>query len=309
MRTQNKSRICKVFQKFFRPLSIILYPLALSPVLSPFSAQALAAPKTALLVITQDGNREWHKTLDDFAGKNRSRMPTEIVYGIPEPRTLQKAVTRLTTFRTKKIIVVPLLQSSHSETLNHFRYLLGIRETPSRIFLKAIYGKHPPKSLTGIKVKPSVVMTAALDNDPRITKLLINQVKAASPKYISSPPGLVLVGISPAEEPENRQMLKQLQTAAEAVKKELSLRACASFLINPYSGTKETEDSEKSLRKTVKSLSLKGKTIVVASSLVKENHERYFRKILKGCSYIWGGNSSLTPDLVREWLYQKAGEG
>src|SRR5262245_51158965 len=109
-------------------------------VMSVSQVQAQQAGKVGTLLVAHGGSAEWNAQVELVASQARLQGPIEICYIMgPAAAThlFQDAAARLEAKGVSKIVVVPLLVSSHSEHYEQIRWLSG--ETDS---LSALMQEH-----------------------------------------------------------------------------------------------------------------------------------------------------------------------
>src|SRR2546426_5674515 len=92
----------------------------------------------------------------------------------------------------RRIILVPLLISSFSEHYEEVRYFAGLRPDRPAVLEHA---DDPP-----LETKARLIITKAMDSHPLVTRILIDQARAAAGDAASE--SLVLVAHGPTEDPD-----------------------------------------------------------------------------------------------------------
>ncbi|UPT75807.1 MAG: hypothetical protein M0D55_09110 [Elusimicrobiota bacterium] len=153
-----------------------------------------------ILLLAHGGDPSWNAEVEKLRGRVDAKAPTETALGMADLETLQAAVTRLEKRGATRIVAVPLFVQTRSEVLDQTRYALGLADEPSAA-LKAAYegmakahaahaghggngghGHSMTFSTERVKSKAKIAMSAALDDDALVSRILTERAKALSKK-------------------------------------------------------------------------------------------------------------------------------
>jgi len=162
-----------------------------------FAASASAAPAGAsygILLLAHGGDPSWNAAVEKLRVEVDSSVATELALGMADPITLQAGVDALQRRGVSRIVAVPLFVDSRSEVLDQTRYALGLTDDPSDVMRAAVErlkasghmgagaGHHHMMifSLDRVKLKVPIALAAALDDDPFVSRVLLERAKALS---------------------------------------------------------------------------------------------------------------------------------
>jgi sirohydrochlorin ferrochelatase len=171
-------------------------------------AAAFAAPVAhaadALIVIAHGANKgEWNQRVVDLVEKVEWNGPKAAAFLTPrtEAEGLPAVAARLDKSGAARIVVVPLFISSFSNHFEEIRYYTGDRKTAPDHY------EHAP-----IRTRARMVMTAAMDSDRLIGRILAEQVRPIVKDAAKE--SLFLVGHGPNDETDNERWLECLRVQA-----------------------------------------------------------------------------------------------
>jgi sirohydrochlorin ferrochelatase len=179
------------------------------------TAAAQSRADVGTLVVAHGGGPEWDAQVLEVARQVRTEGPVEVAFlmgpGARE-RRFQDAVARLVRAGADRIVVVPLLVSSHSGHYEQVRYLAGAMDS-----LDATMRHH--LHMAGIErpsAAPPMVVTPALDSAAEMAEILAERYRA----HAQSPgqEALLLVGHGPNDAETYAEWMRHLRAVAAAVR-------------------------------------------------------------------------------------------
>jgi len=224
-------------------------------------------------------------------------MPTEVALGMGmhsgEVRRLQEAVDRLERKGVARIVVVPLLVSSHSEVFRQFEYLFGLRaEAQWR------------QAGEPLDLEVPLLLGRALDDDPLVAEILLERAFALS----RSPERetVILVAHGPNGEADNQRWLEALQRLASHLTREGTFRQVLSATLRDDAPKPIQEGAARQLREMVRTSSEQGRTLVVPVLIARGGIEEKIPKLLAGLTYVYTGQTLLPHPKLEAWIGQEA---
>ena len=215
---------------------------------------AASAESIGVLVLAHGGSEEWNRTVHQTVEAAKLDAPTAVVFGMGmhpgEVATLREAASHLQDHGIERLIVVPLLISSHSEVYRQFEYLFGLREQAAW-----------PEAGTPVALRVPVVMAPALDDDAVLAEILLDRAKALSKQPEQET--VILVAHGPNEDRDNQRWLENMQQASEAIKQQLGFRDVVTRTMRDDAEAPVLAQATAELRKTVQAADEQGDALVV----------------------------------------------
>lgn len=146
----------------------------------------------------------WNANVERLAESLDERRPTEIAFGMADPRTIQAAVDRLERRGVREIAVIPLFVSSHSPIIGNFRYILGLQPQ----LAKTTRLRH----LDRVSSIATFRFGEAMDAHPLVSEVLLERALAVTDD--PSTTSVVLIAHGPNDEGENRLWLRDMEVHA-----------------------------------------------------------------------------------------------
>ena len=265
-----------------------------------FTAHAAFGPQKpyGVLLIGEGGDKNWAKTIEAAKKALGTEVPLEFAPGIPDAKTLQKSIDKLEAAGVKKLVAVPLLVSSFGDTMDHVRYLLGIRETAVKAFLRGTRAPERTKS------KAPVVLAKALDDHPLFVELLSERALGLS----RNPPKetLLLVESRPAASAAADEALDSAQALSERVRQKAGMAAAAAASLDIEGKQNERDLSTRALRKRVAELRKSGAVLVVPLELTPGLFGRRLKSAAEGLFAKYDGKTILPDDRIAAWIKASA---
>ncbi len=188
------------------------------------SAAQAAQAQTGLLVVAHGAGAEWNQRVrETVAQVSWTGGPVSVAFLMgPEMTSAgwDSATARLVRDGARRIVVVPLMVSSHGGHYRQIRFLAGeIAEFPAELRAHD-HGSYGP---------PPVPMsvTPALDGAPELGRVLLDRWRAL-PRARSRP--LLLVAHGPVDEEESARWLRDLERAAAGIAREGTARVAVGLL-------------------------------------------------------------------------------
>lgn len=195
--------------------TLSLFALALLPIL-PLTAQT---GTTGTIIIAHGGDSTWNAGVREVAAQVQTGGPVEVSFlmgpGAVAAR-FQDAVAKLDAKGVSRIVIVPLLVSSHSGHYEQIKYLAG-----QDVQLDHMMEHH--LHMAGIERSPSrtpLVLTPALDDAHEMARVLADRAIALVRAQGDAPAnrGLMIVGHGPNSAEDYAAWMANLRPVADSVK-------------------------------------------------------------------------------------------
>lgn len=260
-----------------------------------------------VLLLGEGGDAVWKNALAAVRRDLPKEVPFEFAAGLADGREVQKGVDRLASRGVRQIVAVPLFISSFSEVMDHNRFLLGIRETPSKEFLGA--ARNPGRMDRARRVESPVplVLTKALDDHPLLVELAAQRARAQSRD--AGREGLILVAPAPASPEAAKDALALLAALAEKVRLKGGFKAAKAFALRADAEPARRRGEEDSLRRLVSEMRRQAAPIVVALELSPGALSRRLPRVLDGLFFRFDGKGLLPDERVSRWVAASAEAG
>src|SRR5262245_56817277 len=176
---------------------------------------ANAQDKVGTVVIAHGGSEEWNRLVKEVAAEARTGGPVEVSFLMgpgAKADPFQRIVARLEQAGVNRIVVVPLLVSSHSGHYEQIRYLAGqTRELDQEMMHHLHMGGLEP-----VTSKVPIAVARAIDDSPDVARVLAERARALVAALAGR--ALFLVVHGPNSPAEHALWMKHLRALAEVVK-------------------------------------------------------------------------------------------
>ena len=282
-------------------------------------AAAPAVPSYGILLLAHGGNASWNADVETLRASVDKLVPVETALGMADAKAIAAAAERLRARGAAKIVAVPLFVHSRSEVLDQTRYVLGMTLKPSEVLREGLKrmaqahnmpaGAHHGHAFSLERAVPPVptVLTAALDDDPMVSAILLKRAQALSrdPKTET----VVLVAHGPVDPAALPAWEKDLAAHAARLAENGGFRAVVGLTLRDDAAPKVRAAAVAKLREAVKSGAKGGRVLVVPALLARGGIENKIPKELEGLEYAWEGKT-LMPDAGFEaWLTSRGQAG
>ncbi|HSA54854.1 MAG TPA: CbiX/SirB N-terminal domain-containing protein [Gemmatimonadaceae bacterium] len=191
------------------------------PVLVPAPAEsqgrtaAGTGPDVGTIVVAHGGDEVWNGLVRETVQSLSVGGPVEVSFlmGPAAPtHRFQDAVARLEAQGVHRIVVVPLLVSSHSGHYEQIRYLAGLTDSLDRVMRLHLHhgGIERPRT------RVPIMVTSALDDAPELARALAERAvaRADSPREQA----LLLVGHGPNSAEDYADWMANLRVVSDSVR-------------------------------------------------------------------------------------------
>ncbi|MCC7009634.1 MAG: TonB-dependent receptor [Acidobacteria bacterium] len=246
-----------------------------------------------VVLVAHGADRAWNAPVHQLAARLRATLPVEVTFLMGEEgRDAREAYARLVQAGVRRVVVVPLLVSSHSAHAEQVRFIGGLRDD---------YPHADHMTLHQIKGDvPVVGVASALDDDPILGAILADRAQALSKDPASET--LVLVAHGPNEDREASQWLDAMQSLARQIAACVPFRHVESRLLRDDAPAPVKDKALAELRASVEAHTQQGRVVVVPLLLGAGRVANQIPDLLKGLPVAWSGQPILPDDRIAEWV-------
>ena len=263
-----------------------------------FAQTAPRSPRVGALIIAHGGNNRWNGLVRKAVSQARLEVPVQVAFGMgmdhAEGRAFQDAVNRLQRKGIERLVVVPLLVSSHSEVFRQYAYLFKVQAVGEW------------DEVAPLQVKVPVVMGQALDDDALVAEILLE--RAARLSRAPSEETVVLVGHGPVADEEALRWLEAMGRLGEAVKRQGGFDSVLSALLRDDAPAPIKEEASRRLREAVHQAGEQRRVLVVPLLIASGGIEQKIPKLLSGLPYAYDGEALLPHPKLSQWIARQVEE-
>ncbi|HEY0929604.1 MAG TPA: CbiX/SirB N-terminal domain-containing protein [Gemmatimonas sp.] len=268
------------------------------------SATTLSAQagKTGVVVVAHGGDSLWNALVKDAASKAKTDVPVEVSFlmsfGAAQAR-FQDAVAKLEAKGVSRIVVVPMLVSSHSGHYDQIRYLAG---EPIELDKEMAHHLH----MAGIekpKTSLPIIVTPAMDNAPQVAQVLADRAKALAPNPKER--ALLIVGHGPNSAEDYASWMENLRQVADTVKAMTGFRDVRVELVRDDAPAAVRAEAVKRVRELIDLQQMAtGKEVIVVPVLVSKGSVSRDKvpADIKGTPSVYSGEPLLPHDAMSRWV-------
>lgn len=269
----------------------ISVPLALSSA----SAQPLTSD-FGVLVIAHGASEQWNAPVVSAVERVRQSMPAAVGFLMGKGSTPQQAYDAIVQQGVSRIVVVPLLISSHSAHAEQIRFLAGARADyphAEHMHLEAVRGPIP---IIGV--------TPAMDDDPVIAQILADRARALSrdPRNES----LVLVAHGSNDDDEAAVWTAAMVRLVDEVRTSVPFHAVDTRLLRDDAPKPVKDRALAELREAVATHGASRRVVVVPLLLSPGPVADEIPTTLAGLNFTWDGRTLLPDDRIADWILSRA---
>jgi sirohydrochlorin ferrochelatase len=286
---------------------LIALALAAS-VLTPPTAALAQDGAVGTVIIAHGGSEEWNAPVLELARAVETGGPVEVSFlmGPAAAETAyQDAVGRLVDQGASRVVVVPLLASSHSGHYEQIRYLTGERDDLPEGLMHHL-------DMGGIR-RPegpiSTTLTAAFDASGEVAGIL--QRRALALAEAPTEQALFIVGHGPGSAEDYAEWMANLRPVADSVKRATGFRDVKLGLVRDDAPAPVREEAVRRIREIIElQKGLTGRTVVVVPLLVSSgsvSNEKVPHD-LEGLEITYDAKGLMPHPLVARWVERRVRE-
>lgn len=276
--------------------------------LAALPSLAAAQGSVGTLILAHGGDRGWNDQVRAVASEVNTGGPVEISFLMgPEAAThrFQDAAKRLEDAGADRIVVVPLLVSSHSGHYEQIRWLAGETEELDETM-------HHHLHMAGIeraKVEVPVHVARAIDDSPDVARVLAERALAIEP----APAGraLYLMGHGPNDDGAYEGWMRNLRPVADSVRAATGFADVGVGLVRDDAPAEVRAAAVAQVRREIQAQhDATGQPVVVVPVLISRGSvsEVKFRRDLEGLPVIYRGDPLLPHPGLARWIETRVRE-
>jgi len=261
-----------------------------------------------VLIVAHGADAEWNARVDSLAAEVRRggavRGPVAVSFLMgpaAEVRRFQNEIAALQRAGARRVVVVPMLVSSHSGHYDQIRYLVGeLKQLDDEM-------QHHLQ-MSGIERVTNVpmVVTRALDDAPEMATVLAARAKTLSP----APAGraLFLFGHGPNSAEDYATWMSNLRTVADSVKTITGFASVAVELVRDDAPPEVRGEAVKRAREIIGlQRAATGHDVVVVPILVSSGDvsRRKLPADLAGTPIVYSGEPLLPDAQLARWVERR----
>lgn len=289
-------------------VAMALATLAVAPVAAQTAGNAGRGPGTVgTIVVAHGGSDEWNAPVLQIAGQAPTGGPVEVSFLMGDRAKdyrFQDAAMRLIEQGVTRIVVVPLLASSHSGHYDQIRYLAGDLADLDDTMMHHLHmaGIHRPR------VDVPIHLTPALDASMEIATILTARALDLAERPTEQ--ALFIVGHGPNSAEDYAGWMQNLRPVADSVAHLTGFRDVKLGLVRDDAPEAVRAEAVRRIREIIQlQNTLTGRDVVVVPLLISKGYvTQKLRKDLEGLPVVYEGEGLLPhPELAR-WIARRVAE-
>lgn len=274
----------------------------------------LAAPAAAqegrvgTILVAHGADSAWNAPVHEVARATETGGPVEVAFLMGDhtaEHRFQDAVSRLEGAGAERVVVVPLLASSHSSHFEQLRWLVGETEELSDVMMHHLHmgGIHRPHGDTPLHLTP------ALDQSPEIGPILVERALA----LVDDPSqhALFIVGHGPNSAEDNALWMKNLREVMAVVARETGFRDVKLGLVRDDAPEEVRAEAVRGVREIIQlQRDLTGKPVAVVPILISRGYVSQVKlpRDLDGLDIVYQGEGILPNVEMARWVERRVRE-
>lgn len=279
----------------------------------PVAAQDAVTPSASAgtvgtIVIAHGGSDEWNAPVLQIAGLAKTGGPVEVSFlmgGAAKDYRFQDAAARLVEKGVERIVVVPLLASSHSGHYDQIRYLAGDLDSLGATMMHHLH-------MAGIE-RPAVTvpihLTPALDASMEIATILSERATGLAGDPAAQ--ALFIVGHGPNSAEDHAGWMTNLRPVADSILARTGFRDVKLGLVRDDAPDAVRAEAVRAIRETIQlQHELTGRDVVVVPLLISRGYVSTHKlpADLAGLPIVYDGEGLLPHPALAGWIARRVGE-
>jgi sirohydrochlorin cobaltochelatase len=286
---------------------LLLIPVLLAG--APAQAQQARAGQVGLLVVAHGAGEDWNRPVREIASAAAAGAPVEVSFlmGPEAPSArFQDAVQRLVDRGSTRVVVVPLLASSHSGHYEQIRYLTGQTDALDETMQHHLH----MSGITRPTARVPLTLTPAIDASMEIARVLADRARALAPQPAGR--ALFIIAHGPNTAEEHAEWMANLRPVADSVARLTGFRDVKIGLVRDDADPPVRAEAVRGIREIIDlQHQLTGAPVVVVPLLVSKSPINYdkFPTDLAGLVIAYDGEGLLPHAGVADWIRRRVREG
>lgn len=278
-------------------ISIMLTTVLAASLAAAGGTGPVSSPNDGVLVVAHGGGPDWDNQVKDAIAPLRERRLIEVGFLLTRTgETPQAGYDALVRAGAKRIAIVPLLVSSHSDHYEEVRFVGRARPDYPHAEHTQVQQLQGTAEIVGV--------ASGMDSDELVEEALADRAKRISRNVASE--HLVLVAHGPNEDAEAELWMSDLESVAQGIKQRLGLSGAESKLLRDDAPPPVKAAALAALRASVESASERGDVLVVPVLVARGKISAQIPEILGGAKYRWDGTPLLPHPAIARWIEKQA---
>lgn len=257
-----------------------------------------SVPRPGILVMAHGGGAEWNGRVEEALRPLRDRIPVSLALGMADPATMQSALDSLAEAGVNTVAVVRLFVSGAS-FLHPTEFLLGLRPDPPE---RAMVGH---RMVSGTELDPLangsriLLVREGLGGSGQAARILVDRAATAGIPPAQS--GVLLLAHGMGDDGEDRQVLRSMEDAAEALRTGGYAEVHVGTLREDWAGARE--EAEERIKSLVAGMGERYRHVLVVPYRVSGFGP--YADVLEGLEYV-ATEGFLPHPLITDWIAERA---
>lgn len=277
-----------------------LFMLAL--LAAPATSQAQQTGSVGTIIIAHGGGEEWNAQVESVAALVNTGGPVELSYLMgPGAKThrFQDAVARLSAAGASRIVVVPMLMSSHSGHYEQIRYLAGEVESLNETMMHHLHMAGIERPTVSVPIR----VAKAIDDSPEVARVLAERALAIAAEPAEQ--ALFIIGHGPNSAEDNAAWMNNLRPVADSLRAATAFRDVRVGLVRDDAPAAVRAEAVRAVRETIElQHRLTGKDVVVVPALISRGlvSQQKIPADLAGLPVVYTGDALLPHEGLARWV-------
>lgn len=269
---------------------------------------ATSSDRVGTIVVAHGGSREWNDHVRAVAAQARTGGPVEVSFLMgPEAATsrFQDVAAKLERAGVSRLVIVPLLVSSHSEHYEQVRYLAGATDSVDH----ALHAHMDHGGVEPARVGIPLVVTPALDDSPVVARVLAERARAIATAPAEQ--ALFLVAHGPTSAEDYARWMKNLRTVADTVQSLTGFRDVRVDMVRDDAPKHVRAEAVRRVRELIDlQRQVTGRDVVVVPVLISKGRvsRETFMADLAGLPVTYTGEPLLPHPGLARWIETRVRE-
>ncbi|MEX1184261.1 MAG: CbiX/SirB N-terminal domain-containing protein [Gemmatimonadota bacterium] len=263
---------------------------------------APAAATVGTIIIAHGGGPEWNAQVEHVASMVNTGGPVEVSYLMgpgAQANRFQDVAAKLAAAGATRIVVVPMLMSSHSGHYDQIRYLAGEIDEIDDVMLHHLHMAGIERASAGVPVH----VAKAIDDSPDVARVLAERALAIADE--PSAQALFIIGHGPNSAEDNAAWMANLRPVADSVRATTGFRDVKVGLVRDDAPAAVRAEAVLGVRELIQlQHDLTGRPVVVVPALISRGQvsEEKIPADLAGLPIVYSGDPLLPHAGLARWI-------